>query len=203
MCARTALAHQRKLHEEIDPQHQHAPLRTPELRKLLRVVRRSRTLYKGCNGQERYRLYHFAAETGFRAGEIRSLTSESFDLSKPSVTVQAAYSRKRKRTETQPLSKQTARELKRYFSKRAPTAAAFVIPEKTAETLRGDLALAGIPYETTAGFHDFHALRHTFISEAGRHVRSFAALQSLARHSTPMLTARYAHARYGWTPRKR
>jgi Phage integrase family len=41
---------------------------------------------------------------------------------------------------------------------------------------------------------DFHALRHTFITNLGRHGVPLVAAQKLARHSTPVLTAaRYTH----------
>ena len=182
------LRHLRKLQEEVDPRHRHAAFTPAEIRTLLAAVRPV--------SLDRYWVYRFAAETGFRAAEIRSLTVSSFDLSVPCVTVQAAFSRKRKRTATQPLAKRTARDLRRYFARHRPTDPAFRVPQRTAALMQEDLVIAGIAYETSAGFHDFHALRHTFITEAGRHARSFADLQSLARHSTPALTARYAHARY-------
>ena len=53
----------------------------------------------GMSGEERSLLYPLAVETGLRAGELRSLTKESFDLkaSPGSVTVEAAYSKRRRR----------------------------------------------------------------------------------------------------------
>ncbi len=113
----------------------------------------------------------------------------------PTVTVQAAFSRKGKQAVSQPIRQALAAEIKRWFAGRSPDDAAFLVPQETAVMLRLDHAEAGLAYKTPDGkFRDFHALRHTYITEAGRHVRSFAALQQLARHSTPTLTARYAHA---------
>ncbi len=49
-------------------------------------------------GPERALLYRVAAETGLRAGELRSLTARSFALAgdAPTVTVAAAYSKNRR-----------------------------------------------------------------------------------------------------------
>ena len=61
--------------------------------------------------------------------------------------------------------------------------------------LRPDLGAAGIPYVDDAGrYADFHALRHSFITHLGRTKDiHFKTAQDLARHSTPILTARYTH----------
>jgi len=61
--------------------------------------------------------------------------------------------------------------------------------------LRHDLENAGIAWQDAQGrFADFHALRHTFITNLGRHGVSPTTAQKLARHSTPVLTAaRYTH----------
>lgn len=61
--------------------------------------------------------------------------------------------------------------------------------------LKADLEAAGIPYQNNDGeFADFHALRHTFISNLARGGVPLATAQKLARHSTPVLTAaRYTH----------
>ncbi len=51
-----------------------------------------------------------------------------------------------------------------------------------------------IPYVDDAGrYADFHALRHSFITHLGRAGVHGGTIQELARHSTPMLTARYTH----------
>ncbi len=52
----------------------------------------------GMSGQERATLYKLAIETGLRAGELASLTRASFtlDADKPTVTVDAAYSKRRR-----------------------------------------------------------------------------------------------------------
>ena len=62
-----------------------------------------------------------AAGTGFRANELRSLTPESFDLDAdpPTVTVQAAYS-KRRRDDVQPIRPDLADALRPWLASKAP-----------------------------------------------------------------------------------
>ena len=48
----------------------------------------------------------------------------------------------------------------------------------------------------TCSFHPdagLHALRHTFLTEAGRHTKNVRALQKLAGHSQIQTTTRYIH----------
>ena len=61
--------------------------------------------------------------------------------------------------------------------------------------IQKDLRPAGIKYEDDAGrFADFHALRHTFITNLTKGGVSPRVAQSLARHSTITLTMdRYSH----------
>ncbi len=53
----------------------------------------------GLGGDDRAMLYRMAVGTGFRLNELRSLTPRSFDLDAgpPTVTVEAAYSKRRRR----------------------------------------------------------------------------------------------------------
>lgn len=55
--------------------------------------------YRGLSGADRALLYIVAANTGLRARELISLTADSFDLDadQPTVTVEAAYSKHRRR----------------------------------------------------------------------------------------------------------
>ncbi len=66
---------------------------------------------------------------------------------------------------------------------------------KTSKMMKHDLERAGISYKDEEGlFADFHANRHTFISNLSRAGVSLATAQKLARHSDPKLTAnRYTH----------
>ena len=59
----------------------------------------------------------------------------------------------------------------------------------TARMLRSDLKRAGIPYHDDKGrVADFHALRHTFITQLARSGVHPAKAKALARHSTITLT---------------
>ena len=78
----------------------------------------------GMTGYERYLLYRFAAKTGLRAREIRTLIVGSFDLYKLSVTVKAGYS-KHRREDVLPLRSDTAILLGEYFKGKTPNVKAF------------------------------------------------------------------------------
>ncbi|MEM1061072.1 MAG: tyrosine-type recombinase/integrase [Planctomycetota bacterium] len=62
--------------------------------------------------------------------------------------------------------------------------------------LKADLNAAGIPFAEDEGRTvDFHALRHTYITNVVRGGANVKDAQTLARHSTVTLTIdRYAHA---------
>lgn len=176
------------------------------------------------SGIDRAMLYRVAAGTGFRAGELRSLTSECFKLegSEPTITVEATHS-KRRRTDVQPISSELARQLRPWLKGKEVGKPVFAKMSKdhTARMLRRDLAAARkawikeagddakeveyrqksdfLCYRNAAGeVADFHATRHTYVSnivESGATVRE---AQELARHSTPNLTiGRYAHVQRG------
>jgi hypothetical protein len=172
---------------------------------------------------ERTMLYRLAVETGLRAGELRSLTRSSFvlDGEEPSVTIAAAYAKNR-REDTLPLRPALAVMLAKHLEHKMPPAQALNVPprEHVAKVLRADLEPARqawlrdaqTPQESTerekTGFclyrddagrvADFHALRHTFISNlaaGGVHPKT---AQQLARHSTITLTMdRYSHTLRG------
>jgi len=144
-------------------------------------------------GEARYWLYRLALETGFRSGELRSLTRASFDLSgsEPTINVEAASAKNRKAA-TLPLRSDTASELRAFLANKLPTAKVFRMPrpENVVVMLRGDLEAAGVPYaDETGRVADFHSLRSTFASlllRAGVDVRT---AKELMRHSTIAMTA--------------
>jgi integrase len=149
-------------------------------------------------GADRLVLYCLGANTGLRAAELASLSPASFDLDAdpPTVTVAAAYS-KRRRQDVLPLRADLADLLEGYLAGRPRRG--LLWPGRwlhdAAAMIRRDLAAAGIPYEDDEGrVFDFHALRHTFLThlaESGVHPK---VAQVLARHSTITLTMdRYTH----------
>jgi hypothetical protein len=64
--------------------------------------------------------------------------------------------------------------------------------DDAAEMLRKDLKAAGIEYETKAGVLDFHATRHTAITQGSR-VMNVVDLKAFARHAKIETTMRYVH----------
>lgn len=153
----------------------------------------------GVSGADRAALYQVAVETGLRASELRSLTRASFDLASddPSVTVEAAHAKNRRR-DTLPLRQETAAMLRDYLANKLPTAPALCLPDKyaMADMIRADAREAGVAVVDDADRRlDFHSLRHTtgtWLAAAGVHPK---VIQRIMRHSTITLTMdRYAHA---------
>lgn len=188
------LAHLSRQNADADLRHPRRALREDAFGRFVEVTGAGRT-FRGLTGPDRLVLYTLAANTGFRASELGSLMPASFalDVTPPTVTVAAGYS-KHRREDVQPLRPDVAAMMKTYLAgkpEREP-----VWPgswtEAGAEMVRLDLAAAGIPYEDDDGrVFDFHALRGQFISLlAAKGVHPKVA-QVLARHSTINLTMDY------------
>ena len=215
-----ALVDLARFNEATDPRHVRRELLPEEIAGLLRVTE-GRTLPEHeITGPDRAMVYRVALGTGFRAKELRSLTPRSFDLDadSPTVTVQAAHS-KRRRTDCQPIRQDLADLLRRWLAGRQADARVFGnLPLKTVRMLKKDMAAARaawigeattdeerqvrqrsdfLKYRNAAGeVVDFHALRHTYISSIVAGGASVRTAQELARHSTPALTiGRYSHTR--------
>lgn len=95
------------------------------------------------SGKDRVILYLLAANTGFRAEELASLKPSSFDLDGQTVTVEAGYS-KRRRRDVQPIRPDLAEVLRVYLADRP--AGELLWPgswsNHGAELVREDLAAA-------------------------------------------------------------
>ncbi len=212
------VGHLASLNTNVDRRHDRRALSAEEIRVLLSHVE-SAPIQSDVSGPDRAMLYRVALETGLRAGELRSLRVRSFDLHSdpPTVTVEASYS-KHRREDVLPIRRELANYLGGHFSGRGPDASAFDMPSESqvARMIRADLASARaawlqqatnetdqrcrsesdfLQYRDASGkVADFHALRHTFISNlvaGGVHPKT---AQALARHSTITLTMdRYAH----------
>jgi len=147
-------------------------------------------------GPERSLLYRLALETGLRAGELHGLTAGSFKLDMPATVRVEAHETKNADPAVLPLKEETAARLKAHLADKLPTARAFNMPPSydTAEMIRQDFGAAGITEDTPAGRVDFHALRHTFITNLARSGVHPKVAQDLARHSDINLTlSRYSH----------
>jgi len=193
--ARTALESLPTFNAAADCRHRRRALSDAEIARLLDAADRGPKV-GGMSGRQRGLLYRLALGTGFRAGEIRSLAPESFDLDgdPATVTVAAAYS-KRRRRDVQPIRRDLAELLRPWLADKTPGEPVFALPDKPARMLRADLDAAGIPYRDDGGrVCDFHALRHTFVTRLARSGASVKVVQTLARHSTPVLTlGLYSH----------
>jgi len=219
-CHENPLAHLQGVNAGADKRHERRALSVDELRWLLETTAAGPEQH-GMSGEARATLYRLAVETGLRASELRSLTRASFHVEgdEPAVTIAAAYAKNR-RQDTLPLRADTAAALVAYLAGKMPTAAAFTMPDrdKVIDMFKADLAAARtawiaaaqtaqergereggtfLAYIDDAGrYADFHALRHTFISNlasGGVHPKT---AQRLARHSTITLTMdRYTHLR--------
>ncbi len=218
--AENPLAHLAGGNVKLDRRHERRELSDEELTWLLETVhaagRRARL-----DGPDREMLYLASAYTGLRASELASLRPESFDLDAvmPTVTVEAGYS-KHRREDVVPLHADLVERLRVWLAGKA--AGERIWPGKWAankgagKMLQGDLrharavwiaraatdaereqrkASSFLVYRDSEGrVIDFHALRHTFITRLVRSGASPKEAQTLARHSTIVLTMdRYAH----------
>jgi integrase len=182
--------------KQTEKRRQRRAIMVDEVRRLLAATRTAPERY-GLTGAERALLYRVAIETGLRASELRSLTKAAFDFQGCTVTLQAAYS-KRRRQDVLPIRPDTAREIENLLAPKLPTAQAFKVPDKAADMLRDDLKDAKIDYMVDGKVFDFHSLRHetgTLLAASGVDVKT---AQTLMRHSDINLTMSiYTHTLRG------
>ena len=197
---------------ETDRRHERRTMSVEELRWLFAVTQ-SRTLPQHrTTGRVRSLCYLLAAATGYRAAELKSLTTDCFDLDSdvPSVAVKAAHS-KRRRAERQPIPPAVLVKLRPWIESIEGGRRVFAtIAGDTARMLRSDLKasraawLAASPsdeerslreqtdflfYEDRTGEKaDFHSLRMDYVTLLSMTDTDLKTLQTLARHSTPVLT---------------
>jgi site-specific recombinase XerD len=110
------LAHLSKLNVRTDRRHDRRALQPEEFALLIQAAE-SRPNIETISGPDRAMMYVLAAWTGFRKGEIGSLTLRSFRLDDqpPTVTVAACYS-KHKRQDTQVLHSEVVRRLREWIA---------------------------------------------------------------------------------------
>jgi integrase len=176
-----------------DRRHDRRPLTETEFTALITATTSGKTMSR-LTGQDRAMLYTVAAYTGLRASELSSLTPESFRLDEtpPTVTVLAGYS-KHRRQDVLPLHPSVVECLRPWLARKTASTpvwpGAWARAKMAGKTLQRDLKVAGIPYIDDHGlFADFHALRHTFITNMIKSGINPKTAQSLARHSTIDLT---------------
>ena len=138
---------------------------------------------------DRSLVYHAAAYTGIRRGELETITWQDVQLDNevPHIVIQAKYA-KNKRTETIPLHPELVQKL---VAKKlnSPTLPVFDVPKRMT-LFKRDLEIANIPYLDEDGRQaDFHALRHTFATMLHAGGANQAVTMQAMRHSDPRLTA--------------
>ena len=212
--------HLSKVRVDVDVRHERRSLTVDEFDRLAAAAHAGGE-YRHLSGPDRRRLYVVAGMTGLRAAELASLTPASFalDADPPTLTVQAGYS-KRRRRDVLPLHAWVVGELRGWLAGKKPgeplwggtwakyTQAVLLIrhdlaaaraawlaevatPEERAKRERSDF----LAYRDAAGrVADFHSLRHRFVSELVRSGVGPKDAQELSRLSTVTLTlGRYAH----------
>lgn len=186
-----------------------------EIAELFRYLQNAPGL-RGMSGPQRALGYRVAMATGYRGGELRTLTAESFNLENRTVTLPATED-KRRRADLHPIPEWLAAELREWFAKGGATWQGFPA-HFPGRVLRGDLrearkawiaaaadrtdaaqrkASSFLAYKGGITFLDFHALRVYYLSElASQPGIDIKTLMALARHSTPQLSlALYAKRR--------
>ncbi len=149
--------------------------------------------------RQRKQGYRVCLGTGLRAGELRSLTRQSFDLERGTVTLRARAD-KRGKTATLSLPDWLRDELAVYFADGCECWGR-LHKNTPGLPLQFDLKMANIPYEVAGPdgpeFFDYHSFRHAYISALCDDPRnSIKVVQTMARHATPTITLqRYAKAR--------
>ena len=182
--------------QSADVRRKRRPLTSDELDALIDTAEAGPTR-AGISGADRAMFYRLLAGSGLRRSEAASLTPERFDLNSdaPTVTVQAAYS-KRRREDEQPIPEPLAAILRLWLAGKPRGRRLWPLPSKAYQrTLRPDLLAAGIdPIDDLGQVVDFHSFRHGFITAVVSSGAAVSVAQRLARHSTPTLTLGvYAH----------
>jgi integrase len=183
------LSHLARQNADTDVRHERRALREEAFARFVEATAGGK-LFRGLTGADRFVLYILADNTGFRAGELASLTPASFDFNAGRVTVAAAYS-KRRRKDVQPIRPDVAQMMAQYVAGKPRNKVLWPgsWADVAAEMLRVDLTAAGIPYRDEDGrVFDFHAIRGQFISSLAASGAHPKVAQTLARHSTINLT---------------
>ncbi len=152
-------------------------------------------------------LYETAFASGFRAGELRSLTPDHVNVERCGLHLHADDDKGRKER-FQPLPRELVTRLveygktgeaKRLYAKMRAKAGAkpdenipenplLYVPSQPARTIQEDLKKAGIPIVTAKGKLDFHACRKAYVNLVIATGADVKTAQTLSRHSTPYLT---------------
>jgi integrase len=149
--------------------------------------------FRGLTGEQRDLVYTIALATGLRASEIAALRPSHLVLGRGRGHIHLpGTDTKNGEPAHIPLPAHLATRLSNYVQELGPEDRLFpgnwARHKEAGVMLRRDLETAEVPYETAEGFGDFHALRHTFITNLIRAGVAPKIVQTLTRHSTITLT---------------
>jgi site-specific recombinase XerD len=138
------LAYMAALNAKTDRRHDRRPLESDEFARMVQAAETGPPRV-GLLGRDRAMLYVLAAWTGFRRGELSSLTLRSFDLesSPATVAVNAAYS-KRRQQDVQVLHPDIVERLKEWLVKRRPKDADEILFPLTVATCGTERTTSGM-----------------------------------------------------------
>jgi integrase/recombinase XerD len=155
------LKHISRLNVRTDRRHDRRALSQEEFTLLVDATRKGKQV-ENISGQDRAMLYVLAAWTGFRKGEIGSLTRRSFDLDgdPPTATVDACYS-KHRREDTQVLHPELMRQLQEWLATKN-----FLSPDQPLFPISGQVP-GGIERKTEKMvLRDLEAARDRWLNDA-------------------------------------
>lgn len=192
------------LNPAVDRKHARRDLTDEEVGQLLQTCNASKTFWRGLSGKQRGQIYLLAMATGFRSGELASLTPRHFDLDSfpPAVRLAKRQTKNKRGSDGQPLPEVMVPMLREWLEGLDPTAP--VWPgnwrEKAAQMLKADLESCSppIPYVIDGidgpEYADLHSLRHYYVTAMARS-SSLTVAQLAARHGSINVTQRYNHTR--------
>jgi len=208
-----SLAHLTGFNAATDRRYERRALDADELGWLVRTTETAPQWRQRLSGADRAMLYRVAAGTGFRVGELASLTPVNFslDADPPAIELDAKRSKRRK-ADVQPIRSELAESLRSWLE--GKPAGSPVWPgwwrDQAAEMVRADSRRARacwiretrnrkerrnrresefLAVEDASGrVADFHSLRVSYITLLVKSGVSVKVAQELARHSTPTLT---------------
>lgn len=185
-----------RMNTHVDVRKQRRSLTPTELSQLIQAARNSTKTIQCYDGETRARIYTVAALTGLRRSEIATLTPKSFTgVGKDAMLKVLASCSKHRREDNIPVHRSLSSQLHDWLIDAEPDKPLFpkLDKRKTFRMIAKDLEQAGIAYKNDDGDADFHALRHTFISQLLQDGATVIEAKNLARHSDVQMTMRYSH----------
>lgn len=187
-----------KVNQDVDVRHARREITSDELGRLFAATAASARTFRGLTGEQRHTLYLAAVTSGFRLNALAKTVVKNFDFPGQTLTLAARVNKSRK-LKVQPLPAVAVELIAVYVKKNKITGLLWPGKwnDRAADMLRLDLEEAGIQpvverRDGTPLHADFHAIRHTYISQVAR-TSPLQIAQSLAGHSTPVQTMKYVH----------